>query len=73
MKQFFTDVMCGYFSGSSTEMFNSLMFRNWSTDCNVPSMLRVPYVRACVCVACVAEITAIHHKMLTCVGLAWGS
>ena len=39
IKQFFTDIMWGYFSGSTTEIFNNFIFRNWSTDCSSPSML----------------------------------
>lgn len=31
--------MCGYFSVSFTLMSVNLMFRYWSTECNVPHML----------------------------------
>ena len=40
MKQFLTESMCGYFSGSVTETSVSLMLRYWSTECRVPQMER---------------------------------
>ena len=40
MKQFLTLSMCGYRSGSVTLISVSLMFRYWSTLCNVPVMLQ---------------------------------
>lgn len=41
MKQFFTDNMCGYLSGSVTLISVSLMFRYWSTECRVPQILEI--------------------------------
>uniref|UniRef100_A0A2M4C952 Putative secreted protein n=1 Tax=Anopheles marajoara TaxID=58244 RepID=A0A2M4C952_9DIPT len=40
MKQFFTDSICGYFSGSVTLISVSFMLRYWSTECSVPQILR---------------------------------
>ena len=40
MKQFLTESMCGYFSGSVTETSVSLMLRYWSTEWRVPQMER---------------------------------
>lgn len=31
--------MCGYFSGSVTLISTSLIFKYWSTECNVPQIL----------------------------------
>lgn len=39
MKQFFTESMCGYLSGSVTLISVSLILRYWSTECRVPHML----------------------------------
>lgn len=40
IKQFFTDNIWGYLSGSVTVMSVNFMFRNWSTECRVPQILR---------------------------------
>lgn len=40
IKQFFTDSMWGYLSGSVTLISVSFMLRNWSTECNVPHILK---------------------------------